>query len=259
MTLAARRWPALSREDILHAIVGQKWFRDLSEADVAKIAALAIPRRYAAGELVHCKLDPAAGLYGILCGRVRISSINAEGRESVFSFMGPGDWFGHIGLLDGLPRTHDIRAIQDSVILVIHHEEFQQLLESNVILYKHFALKLCELIRMAFSAIDDGTLLTLEGRLAKRLVTLADTHGVPHPEGVLINLHLPQHELATILNVTRQTVNRKLAEWRSHGWIAIHYGQIVIIEPEQLERVFAVAELPHSTAPNRHGTNSWSP
>jgi len=238
MTLAARRWPHRSRQDILQALLAHKWFEGLAEGDIAKIAALAIPRHYAVGELVHCKLDPAAGLYGILVGRVRISSISAEGRESVFSFMGAGDWFGHIGLIDGLPRTHDIRAVQDSVILCIH-QDFQPLLEGNPILYKHFALKLCELVRLAFSTIDDGTLLSLEGRLAKRLIALVDSCGVPHADGLLIDLHLPQHELASILNVTRQTINKKLAEWRSRGWIAIHYGQIVIIQRSQLERLFA--------------------
>jgi CRP/FNR family transcriptional regulator, cyclic AMP receptor protein len=256
MNSTARRWPTLDRREILDAIVRQKCFADLPTAQIEKIAALAIPRRYCADELVHCKLDPAAGLYGILSGRVRISSANAEGRESVFSFMGPGAWFGHIGLIDGLPRTHDIRAVEDSVILFIHHGDFHQLLEENLILYKHFALKLCELIREAFSAIDDGMLLTIEARLAKRLLALADSHGAAHPEGTLIDLPLPQRELASMLNVTRQTVNRKLAEWNSQGWIAIHYGHIVVVERRALEQLFPANEISQSTAPRRHGTNS---
>ena len=239
MSLAARRWPTLTQGEMLVALRGHHWFNDLPESQVVEIAALTVPRLYAAGELVHCKRDPAAGLYGILSGRVRISSTSAEGRESVFSFMGRGEWFGHIGLIDGLPRTHDIRAVEDSVILLIHHNDFRQLLEQNLVLYKHFALQLCRLVRTAFAAIDDGTLLGIEARLAKRLITLADTCGVAHPEGILINMHLPQRELAAILNVTRQTINKKLAEWRVRGWISIHYGQILIIRRAEIERLYA--------------------
>lgn len=246
------RHTALSRQKIFDTILQHKWFSGLSEGEIGRIATLAVPRRFARGEVVHCKLDPAAGLYGILAGKVRISSSSAEGREAVFSFMGPGDWFGHIGLIDGLPRTHDIHAVQDSLILFIHHVEFTRLLEEYPPLYKHFALKLCALIRIAFSTLDDGALLTIEARLAKRLVGLADTYGVAHPDGALINLHLPQQELASVLNVSRQTINKKLSEWRTRGWVAIHYGQIVIKDRAHLEGVFAA----HNTAPNRQGTNS---
>jgi CRP/FNR family cyclic AMP-dependent transcriptional regulator len=228
----------LSRKDILETLLAHKWFDGLSRANIGKIAVVAIPRRYALGQLVHCKLEPAAGLYGILSGGVRISSMSAEGRESVSSFMGAGDWFGHIGLIDGLPRTHDIRAIQDSLILCLRHSDFRRLLEDNPILYKHFALKLCALIRIAFTTIEDRSLLSLESRLAKRLITLTDTYGVTHAEGVLINLHLPQKELASILNVTRQTVNKILAQWQGRRWIKIHYGQIVIVQRAELESLF---------------------
>jgi CRP/FNR family cyclic AMP-dependent transcriptional regulator len=255
VTVAARRWPLFSRVEIANLLCAQRWFSGLPPGDIVKIATLANPRHYSIGEIIHCKLDPAVGLYGIVDGRVRISSRNAEGREAVFSFMGPGEWFGHIGLIDGLPRTHDICAIQDTVILCIAHSDFRRLLEENLILYKHFALKLCELARLAFETIDEGTLLSLEARLAKRLIMLADHCGIAHAAGVLINQHLPQHELASILNVTRQTVNKKLADWRARGWIAIHYGQIVIIERNELEQLFKEG-APHSTAPKRHGTNS---
>jgi hypothetical protein len=54
------------------------------------------------------------------------------------------------------------------------------MLKSNLVLYKHFALKLCELIRMAFSAIDDGTLLTLEARHARRYAWYRPSRRRPH-------------------------------------------------------------------------------
>jgi CRP-like cAMP-binding protein len=234
-----RRWPALKRSEIERTLLSHKWFSDLSARDIAAIAALAVPRRYQVGELVHGKLDPSAGLYGIISGGVRISSMNSEGQESVFSFFGAGDWFGHVGLIDGLPRTHDIRAVQDSVILCIRHSDFQKHLKANPGLYRHFALKLCELVRSAFSTIDDRSLLSIEARLAKRLIGLADTYGVKHPSGTLINLHLPQRELASIINVARQTVNKRLAEWQKRGWIDKHYGKIIIIRRSAIERIFA--------------------
>lgn len=236
--IGAGRYPAIPRQDIMAALRTNEWFRGLPEKVVAEIVALAVPRRYAGGELVHGKSEPAANLYGIVSGGVRISSTAPDGRESVFSFMGPGDWFGHIGLLDGLPRTHDIRACQETILVIIRHADFNRLLDENLILYKHFAQLLCKLVRTAFANLEDETLLSLQARFAKRLLALADTYGVAHEDGVLINLHLPQQDLAAILNVARQTVNKKLVEWQHLNWIRMHYGQIIITNRRALEQLF---------------------
>lgn len=237
-TIGAGRFPSVPRNEIVAALRTNEWFRGLPENVVSEIVTLAVPRRYADGELVHGKAEPAANLYGIVSGGVRISSTSPDGRESVFSFMGPGDWFGHIGLLDGLPRTHDIRACQETILVVILHADFNRLLEDNLILYKHFAQLLCKLVRMAFANLEDETLLSLQARFAKRLLALADTYGVPQEDGVLINLHLPQQDLASILNVARQTINRKLVEWQHLNWIRMHYGQVIITNRAALEQLF---------------------
>ena len=85
-----------------------------------------------------------------------------------------------------------IRACQDTVLVVLRPGDFPRLLANNLVLYKHFALLLCPLVRIAFISLEDETLLSLQARFAKRLVALADTYGTPHEAGVMINLHLPQ-------------------------------------------------------------------
>jgi len=236
--LGAGRYPTLPRQEIVAALRANDWFCGLPEKVVSELVSMAVPRRYAEGELVHGKSEPAANLYGIVSGGVRISSSSSDGRESVFLFMGPGDWFGHISLLDGLPRLHDIRACQETILVVIRHGDFTRLLNNNLILYKHFAVLLCRQVRTAFANLEDETLLSLQARFAKRLLALADTYGLPQDDGVLINLHLPQQDLAAILNVARQTINRKLVEWQHLKWIRMHYGQIIITNRAALEQLY---------------------
>lgn len=226
--------PSLSKHEILRALRGNPWFQNLPEHIMHQIVILARPRRYAAGELVHRKFEHSARLFGIVSGGVRISSTSSRGREVVYSFMGAGSWFGHIGLLDGLSRTHDVRACQETVLVSITRDDFNRLLQDSPILYKHLALLLCQMVRSAFSALEDDALLSLEGRLAKRLLSLAETCGVPGEHGLLINLHLPQQDLGSLLSACRQTVNRKLVEWQARGWIKMHYGAIFICDRDAL-------------------------
>jgi CRP/FNR family transcriptional regulator, cyclic AMP receptor protein len=111
-------------------------------------------------------------------------------------------------------------------------------IEQTPILYKHFTLLLCSMIRSSFIMLEDRVLLNLSGRLAKHLITLVDAYGVAHPSGQMIALHIPQEDLSMLLGSTRQTINRKLAEWAKLGWIEIHYSQIVIVNRDALMQLY---------------------
>ena len=195
-------------------------------------------RALEAGDVVHHKNDPSLHLHRVMSGAVRISSASMEGRETIFNYYGPGDWFGHIGLLDGQPRTHDIHACGPCVLFNIRNQSFQELLATYPELYKPFALLLCQMVRRSFVMLEDQALLSLVARLAKHLVTLADAYGVEHEEGLLIDLHLPQEDLSMLLGSTRQTINRKLAEWARLGWIKVHYSEITICNRDALIQLY---------------------
>ena len=230
--------PMVGGEEILRAFGRNSWFRNLPAEIATRIVSATTLKRYEEDELVHAKYEEATRLYGVISGGVRASSMSADGQESVFAFMGVGSWFGLGALLDGLTRTHDIRTCQPTVLATIGRRDFNLLLQEYPILYKHFALQLCEVVRAAFTVIEDEALLHVQARFAKRLVALADLYGVPHGNGTLIQLHLPQQDLASILHVTRATINKKLVEWQRLKWIDMHYGQIIVLNRAALEQLY---------------------
>ncbi|WP_051537221.1 Crp/Fnr family transcriptional regulator [Asaia prunellae] len=133
-----------------------------------------------------------------------------------------------------MTRTHDIHAQKDSLLVNIDHRDFNMLLKAEPEMYRYIALMLCRLLRLSFALIEDTALLSLPARLAKQLLTLADSYGEKRGEGTVIRLRLPQEDLAMLLGTTRQTVNRKLSEWAKLGWISVHYGEILILDPAAL-------------------------
>lgn len=195
-------------------------------------------RRLEAGEVVHSKNDPSLHLHRVMEGAVRISSASMEGRETIFNYYGPGDWFGHIGLLDGQPRTHDIHACGPCVLFNISNQSFQQLLTEHPELYKPFTLLLCQMVRRSFVMLEDHALLSLVARLAKHLVALSNAYGIEKTDGILIDLHLPQEDLSMLLGSTRQAINRKLSEWARLGWIKVHYSEITICNRDALIQLY---------------------
>ena len=62
-------------------------------------------------------------------GLIRICIAGESGKELTLGLMEPGDIFGEIALLDGLPRTADAYAAEDSTLIVIDRGQFMALLE----------------------------------------------------------------------------------------------------------------------------------
>jgi CRP-like cAMP-binding protein len=216
--------------------------RDLPPDVVQKVAALSLARTLADGALIHAKGDEPDGLYGIVSGKVKISSHTRGGREIVLTVLEPGQWFGEISLFDGLPRTHDAHAEGETVLVMLPRRDFHRLLERHPHLWGHIVRLLCRRIRVCFTLLEETTFLGLAARLAKRLLYLAESHGRQEPGGTLIDLHLPQEELGRMMGKTRESIGKQLKRWQRSGLIAVKYGSIVIRDRARLQDLVDAAE-----------------
>ena len=89
-------------------------FRGLSDATLDGIASLAVKRTYYKNSVIFSQGDEGDALFGVVSGRVRISASAPGGREVFLIIMEPGDTFGEIAVMDGLPRTANALALDAS-------------------------------------------------------------------------------------------------------------------------------------------------
>ena len=209
-------------------LAANRWFTELPEGAGERMVALSQRREYADGQLIHAKGDWPEGLMGVVSGRVRISSVHADGHEAILTYLEPGHWFGEIAMFDGRARTHDAWAEEKCTLLLLPRAEFNRLLDDRRELYPHFLRLMCQRLRLAFDVIEDTALLPFPARLARRLLQLAEAHGAARRGDRLIDLHLGQEQLAMMLGASRQTVNKCLKEWEGLGWIRIDYGRLAL-------------------------------
>jgi CRP-like cAMP-binding protein len=213
-------------------------FRGLSSAALERIASLASRRLYRRGAVIFAQGAPGDALFGVAAGRVRISASGAGGQEVFLNIMEPGDTFGEIAVMDGLPRTAGATALEETALIVIKRADFLELLEREPRLAIHLLKLLCERLRWTSELVEESAFLTGPARLAKRLLILASLHGRAVAVGQL-ELRISQAELARFLGSSRQIVNQHLSEWRKHGWVDVGRSQIVIRNAEALRRMIA--------------------
>ena len=226
--------------DEREAINCGRWFASLSPSLRHDILRCAYVKRYRDGELICARGEPPEEWIACARGAVRVSSTSISGKQITLTYVEPGIWFGDVAIFDGDRRTHDAYAHDDTTILCVARADFKKVLERHAELYEALLRLQSRRIRQLFGLVEDLNTLPLRARLAKQLLHLVRSYGVPSlSDGaeMRIGLQLAQEELAQLLGASRQRVNQELKAMEREEAIRIEPGGLVIRNRETLMRI----------------------
>src|ERR1700746_975952 len=103
--------PCSSSSKLLSVLRQHPIFRDLAPEALDQLCRYAKPTVLKRGATIFVKDDPANGLYAVISGRVKISNSSPDGRNVILGFVGPGDLFGEMAVLDGQARCASLRCM----------------------------------------------------------------------------------------------------------------------------------------------------
>ncbi len=206
----------------------------LPDDDLKALAARGRVRRFAAGTTIFHEGDPGDALYVVVEGRVRISRISGAGGEATLALMGPGDCFGDLALFDGRPRSATATATSVTRTFVVSRDDFVNWVRerpaASLALLETLSLRL----RRTDETVTDLVFLDLPHRLAKQLLTLAASLPESDPRRKQ-RIQVTQGELASMLGVSRESVNKQLNQFAREGWITLSRGAVTIDDPRALK------------------------
>ena len=213
-------------------------FSQLSNGELDEVIAISKYEDADKNNMIFLKdLGEPDQMYVILEGSVRISRSSEEGREITLDTLGTADIFGEISLFDGGMRTADAMATEKSRFLVIHRHDLIFFLENHF----QVAIKLLAAISRKLRATDvfleDVLLRKLSERLAKKLLSLAETQGQPLlGNQVRITQKYSHQKLGRLMNATRESVCRQMRAWETRQQIMMDQGYIVIKDIEAFNK-----------------------
>jgi CRP-like cAMP-binding protein len=208
---------------------GTELFAELTDESLARVVANAVSRELRRGDVVFEEGAQPESLYVVEDGRIAIASKSIDGRESVFALMERGELFGEMGLLDGLVRSAEARALEPSQITEIPYQPVRAVFEENPALLWGVVALLSGRLRSMDSQLADSVFLDVTGRTAKRLLELAG-------EQDEFLLPITQEELAGMVGASRERVNKAIASFVRLGWIDQADRRYAILDREQLTR-----------------------
>jgi CRP-like cAMP-binding protein len=208
---------------------GTELFAELDDDALASIVAASETRSLRRGDVIFTEAAIPEHLYVVIGGRIAIASKSEDGRESVFALMERGELFGEMGLLDGLGRSAEARALEPSEILEIPYGPVKAAFDARPELLWGVVALLAGRLRSMDAQLADSVFLDVTGRTAKRLLDMAG-------EEDDFVLPVTQEELAGMVGASRERVNKAIASFVRLGWIDQADRHYRILDRDQLTR-----------------------
>jgi CRP/FNR family transcriptional regulator, cyclic AMP receptor protein len=195
-----------------------------------------VARRFERGAALFHERQLSDRVMILLEGRVKIASASEDGREAVLAFRGPGEVLGELSAIDGQPRSASVIAVDPVRALVVPAGDFRQFLERTPRATLWLLTRVISRLREADrKRVEFGTSDTI-GRVAARLVELAERYGRPAEHGVRIDLPITQEELASWVGSSREGVNKALHTLRGLHWVETERRSLTVLDLEALRR-----------------------
>jgi len=223
--------------DVIQLLAKARLFEGVTAAELETLRGAVRMRSFGKDSHVFREGDPGSHLYLIKSGQVKILRVAAGGGEIVFAVVGAGEIFGELSLFepDG-ERSADAVALEPTECALLARDPVLAFLLEHPLLLLRMLTSLVGYIQRKDRAMAEVAFLDIPGRIAQRLVDLAESRGERVGEGVVIRIPLPQRPPAGMVGASRENVNRALHRFVEIGYISQARGTITVLKPTELRK-----------------------
>ncbi len=214
-------------------MIDTQLFRGLPEAELRQLVAVARRRRFARGQVVFHRGDPADSLHLVLKGHFSARVVTQRTDSVMVAIHGPGEAFGELALVDPVPRSTTVTAVEAGETLAIGREDFERMRrdypEVNDVLVQLLAAR----VRSASDRLLEAIFVPAETRVLRRLLELVQHYGEAEAG---TSISLTQEDIAALAATSRATANRVLRAEQERGSLRLARGKTIVLDPADIAR-----------------------
>ncbi|MDA8214015.1 MAG: Crp/Fnr family transcriptional regulator [Nitrospiraceae bacterium] len=194
-------------------------------------------KKYSKNSIIFSPGDQGNLIYYVLSGRVKIYNLSECGKEIIYWFCQPEDFFGLAEVCGGEMRTVFAEAVEDTEILCINRTNFEELISRNPKISIFIMRILGSRIRQAHETIKDLIVCDVHTRLAQLLINLGQVCGSNHDGVITIEKKFTHQEMANMIGATRTTVTEVMNEFKKDGYIKCDGSKVTILDYARLVKL----------------------
>jgi CRP/FNR family transcriptional regulator len=211
-------------------------FEALGPADLARVADVAVPRRFKAGQVIFREGDASDTCYVVASGHARAVREHSDGRSISLAHFGPGDIFGELAMFDDERRSATVECLDDLEALAILGSDMRRLMREHSDIAVKLVTGLGRRLREANTRLANQSFQTVQSRVAgvlEGLVEQAQAEGAGEKD-VLVKI--TQADIAQLAGSSRESASRFLAVLERASVIGQGRGRLTVKDPEALKR-----------------------
>lgn len=190
-----------------------------------------------AGRHLFLQEDRSDRVFGLIEGSVEISIYSIDGQKLVANVQTAPNIIGEVGALDGGLRTATAICRTDCTMVWLDRPQLLRRIEESPVLARSMLHLVCRRMRWVSESLGDHAFLSVEARLAKRLILLDKI--LADPAGWIA---ISQSEIGEFLGATRESVNKLLNGWKGRSLIDVRRGHVKVVNGRGLRRLATESE-----------------
>ena len=199
-------------------------FATIPVEQLRTLVPLVMRRSVHRGAVIMREGEPVDSLYIVLTGRLKVMMGEADGKEVILSFLGPGEFFGEMGLIDGGARSASVIAIEPCELLLVTKRDFKKCLAENFDTAMTVMRVLVRRLRGADRKIGSLAMLDVYGRVARLLLDMSETVNGQQ----VLTRRLPKQDIAKMIGASREMVSLVMKDLELSGYIEVRGSTIVL-------------------------------
>jgi CRP/FNR family transcriptional regulator len=208
-------------------------FSDLQNNELTTLSANKCGNMYKKGQVIFYEGTTPTGLFCMSQGLVKLSKINADGKEQIIRLAKGGSVLGHASLLSGTTYAQTATALEDTTVCFIPRSVFMDLVQNKSAMSVRVVELLSHDVQEAESRLLNMAYHTVRERLAETILMLKEFSGLEE-DGKTLKTMLSREDIANLVGTATETVIRLLSEFKDDGLIELSGKHISILNSQRL-------------------------
>jgi CRP-like cAMP-binding protein len=227
---------AATSEDTIALLHQVPVFSTLAEPELARVAEVAVPRLFAASEVVFREGDESDTCYVVRSGHARATRENPDGRSITLARFGPGDIFGELAMFDNERRSATVEALEPTEAIAILGGDMRRLLREHPDIAVKLIAAIARRLRETNERLARQSFQTVQSRVAAVIAQLVEAARAEGAADGDVLITVTQAEVAQLAGSSRESASRFLAVLERAGIISQGRGRLIVHDPDALAR-----------------------
>jgi CRP/FNR family transcriptional regulator, cyclic AMP receptor protein len=223
-------------EEIVGLLERVPVFAELQPEDLRRVADVAVPRRFAAQQVIFREGDSSDTCYVVRRGHARAVRENVDGRSITLAHFGPGDIFGELAMFDDERRSATVETLDAVEAIAIAGSDMRRLMSEQNGIAAKLAIALGRRLREANERLARQSFQTVQSRVAGVLLQLVEQAQAEGAGESDVLIRITQADIAQLAGSSRESASRFLAVLERAGIVTQGRGRITVHDSEALKR-----------------------